>query len=828
MTPERWARIKEIFHSALERDESQREKYLEEACGPDADLRREVEDLLREQAGPNALTSPVRALDLSGRTVTHFRVVEKIGQGGMGVVYRAEDLKLSRTVALKFLAPHVPVGEEYRARFIREARALAAIDDSHICAVYEIDEAEGRLFLAMTYVDGPTLREKIAEGPLEPEEALRIAIEAGQGLQAAHRAGVIHRDIKSGNIMMDSEGRVVITDFGLARPVDDPGLTLPGGLMGTPAYMSPEQLRGERGDRRSDIWSLGVVLYETLTGKLPFPADRKSASILTDEPAPLASLRPGLPPELDGIVRKALAKAPGERYQTAEEMIADLEELRDPARKNAAEGRGMHRLFTWKMALITGVALLLMAVGAFWLMRSIGPASLPERARISLVVLPLENLSGDADQQYFTDGMTEAIITDLAQIDALRVISRTSALAYRNRRDTLATMARELQVDHVVEGSVLRAGNRIRITVQLIDAREDRHVWARNYEGDLSDILRLQSDVAQAIAAEVRVRLTPRERAQLSNRARVNPKAYEALLRGYHHLRKGQLTEVLKGREYFQEAIAAEPDYASAYVGLADSYVSQGFNWGLRPDELLPNAEAALAQALKLDRGSSQAYDMQGMLRGVYRRNWPEAERQFLQARELGGEWPNFRYAVYYLVPLGRLDQALEDMRRIKESAPLSVNVNTMLGWILLYRREYGPAMDQLRSTLELEPTFEHARRGLAVALSQLGKFEEALRLTSDLPTFKAWICAKAGSQAEARRILDGLVERSRREYVGGYEVAIIHAALGEQDLAFRQLERSYQDHQPHLANLRVDPLLDSLRSDPRFRELGRKMNLEQ
>ena len=830
MTPERWAQVKEIFHAAVEREESQRAEYLAAACGPDGVLRREVENLLREHSSADALISPLRTLDLSGRTVTHFRIIEKLGQGGMGVVYRAEDLKLGRTVALKFLAPHMSVSEEHRARFVREARALAAIDHPHICAVHEIDEAEGRLFLAMTLVNGPTLKAKIAQGPLELDEALRIAIDAARGLQAAHRTGVVHRDVKSANIMLDAEGRVIITDFGLAHLEDQPGLSQAGMAMGTPAYMSPEQLRGEKGDRRSDIWSLGVVLYETVSGKLPFPTDRNPASILSDEPAPLMTLRPEVPPELDCIVRKALAKTPDERYQTAEEMAADLRKLLGRALKETSRDRSAYRFSKWKVAAATvGLVLLLVAGGAFWHLRSLLPSGRPESRRISVAVLPLQNLSGDAEQQFFTDGMTEAITTDLAQIGALRVISRTSALAYGNRRDTLPAMARELRVDHVVEGSVLRAGNRVRITVQLLDARNDRHLWAQNYESDLRDILRLQSDVAQAIAREVRVRLTPGEQTRLANRARVNPKAYEAFLRGIHYMLKWQIGEIEKGRESFRQAIAEDPNWAPPYAGLADTYISQGFHWGVRPTELIPMAEKLAAQALKIDPKENLAHRVLGIASGVYNRDWPAAKRRFEQALELAPhcEWPRYTYAAYYLAPMGRLDEALEEIERARETAPLSVNISTNVGWIHFYRREYDLASGHFRKTLELEPGFVSARSGLAASLAEQGRFEDALAAGHLRIAYSAWISALAGEQVKARRTLGQFIEESKREYVGGYELAWIHAALGEKDLAFHQLERSYQDHQPQLANLKVDPRMDPLRSDPRFRGLVRKMNLE-
>jgi len=826
VTRERWSRVKEVFQSAIERHEGERGEFVARACGADEELRGEVESLLREHSRPDELTSPVREVDLTGRAITHFRVIGKLGRGGMGVVYKAEDLKLGRLVALKFLAPQMPVDEEHRARFVREARALAAIDHPHICAVHEIDEAEGRLFLAMAFIDGPTLKEKIAGAPLAWSEALRIVADAARGLQAAHRTGVVHRDVKSANIMLDAEGRVIVTDFGLALLENQPGFSPAGMPMGTPGYMSPEQARGENGDRRSDIWSLGVVLYEAVSGRLPFPAGCGPASG-ADEPPPLAVLRPGVPPELDRIVRKALAPSPDERYQTAEELAVDLRQLLGQAPEKGRRARlsGRPRL----AAAMAAMVLLALAGGVLWRMRrAVAPAG-QEAARVSLAVLPLQNLSGDAEQQFFADGLTDAITTDLARIGALRVISRTSALLYRKRPERLPALARELQVDHAVEGSVQRAGNCVRITVRLLDARSDRHLWAQSYEGELGDVLRLQSEVAHAIAREVRVRLTPDEQARLAGRSRVNPKAYEAFLRGYHLTHKWNREGILKGREYFQQAIAEDPDYAPAYAGLADSYMSQGFYWGVSPTEWLPKAEAAAAQAIRLDSRLANAYLVQAMLKGIYRREWPEAERLFRRAHELDGGQASWVYAAYYLAPLGRLEEALQVIRQNRESSPLSLNVNVWVGWIRLFRREYGAAEEQFRGTLELDPGFGYARTGLLTVLAQQGKFQEAQEANNVSPHIEhtAWLWAVSGRRAEARRTLNELIERYGQGYIGGYELAWIHAALGDTGAAIQELEKAYRNHEPALAHVKVDPRMDPLRADPRFRELLRKMCLE-
>ncbi len=813
MTPERWAQVKEIFQAALEREETERPGFVAGACGADEDLRQEVESLLREHSAPGLIESPVRPPDSSGRTITHYRILQKLGQGGMGVVYQAEDLKLGRTVALKFLAPHVSLSPEHRARFVREAKALAAIDHPNICTVHEIDEAHGQVFFAMSFVDGPTLKERITAGPLELDEALRIMADAARGLQAAHRTGVIHRDIKSGNIMLDAEGRVVITDFGLALREDQPGMTQDGMLLGTPAYVSPEQLRGEKLDRRSDIWSLGVVLYQAVSGKLPFRADQNLASILTEDPAPLTTVRSGVPPELDRIVRKALAKAPAERYQTAGELAADLQGLLGQA--PAAQDRPRHaRLFSRSRLAAAAVvlALVIIVVGALlWRRLLPGPASRPDASRIAIAVLPLANLSGDLVEQPFADGLTDAIIRGLAETGGLRLVSRTSARAYQKRADRVRAIARDLQADYLLEGSVSRADGGGRITVQLIDAGNERQVWAKNYQGDLREMVRLQSNVARDITKEVRARL-----------------AYEAWQIGLQHASKCQRSETVKGREYFQRAIAADPNYALSYVALADTYITEAFDGMTRPSEVIPKAEAGATQALRIDGGLAGAYRVLGIVQGTCRGNWPEAKRAFDRALELAPKsaLSHQAYASYYLLPLGRLDEALREMQVALEIAPQSVQIIASAGWIHFYRRQYDLAVGSFRRALELDPSFGSAKGGLAIARAQQGEFWET-PAGPDVPYYFGWIRAREGREGAAREILRQLIELSKRQYISGYEIALLHAALGEPDLALAQLERAYREHQPQLARLKVDPMLDPLRSHPRFIALVRQMNLE-
>jgi serine/threonine-protein kinase len=776
----------------------------------------------------SAIVSGIMA-DLCGRTISQCRILDSLGHGGMGVVYKAEDLKLGWVVALKFLAPHVSLSEEHRARFVREAKALAAIDHPNICAVHDIDETQGQLFLAMAFVDGPTLKDKIADGPLHLKEALRIVIDAAQGLHAAHKNGVVHRDIKSANIMLNADGRAMITDFGLAYSEHEASTSRMGTLIGTPAYMSPEQVRGERADRRSDLWSLGVVLYEAIGGRLPFPVDERPASTLTDEPEPLTSLRPGAPPELDRIVRRALAKSPSDRYQSAADLATDLRKLLEPALEKKTARKEARRPPSKTLALAAlAAAVLIVAAGIALLTRqSEDPSSRPD-LRQSIAVLPLQNLSGDPVQEYFTDGMTDAIITDLAKIGALRVISRSTSMAYRGRPDPVRAIAGDLHVHHVVEGSVLRAGDRVRITVQLIETTQDRHLWAQSYEGDLRDVLLLQSSVAQAIANEVRVRLTPGEQARLANKARVNPNAYEAFLRGRHLTLRWQRSDIVKGREYYRQAIAEDPNCAPACAGLADTYITEGFYWGARPADLFPQAEHWARQALKVDPEMAGPHHVLALVHGIYERNWPRARQEFERGSQLdpNSGWGRHTYAAYYLLPNGRLDEALREIQQARYSLPLSANIATMAGWVRFFRREYALAVEQFRKTLELEPDFLYARMGLAASLAQLGRFGEASAVDPPSETV-AWLRALEGNKAESRGILSELLERSKREFIGGYELAHIHLALGENERALEQLERSYRDCQPQLANLKVDPRLDALRSDPRFAALVRKMNLD-
>jgi serine/threonine-protein kinase len=549
---------------------------------------------------------------MTGQIISHYKILEKLGGGGMGVVYKARDLKLDRFVALKFLPHHLIADDEEKKRFIHEAKSASALDHPNICTIYEIDETEDeQMFIAMAYYEGETLKKKIDRGPLPLDEAINLAIQVAQGLQCTHEAGITHRDIKPANVMITNKGQAKIMDFGLAKLAGQKTrLTKTGMTVGTLAYMSPEQLQGIDADHRSDIWALGVVLYEILTGKLPFKGEYEAAmvySILNEPPEPIIALRAGVPMELERIVNKAVAKNTNARYQHIDEILVDLRSLQTDFASGASKQRLTAAKFSKKKRfyLYGGFATVLIFLIGIILFRG-ARETYPKHD--SIAVLPITNLSGDPELEYFADGMTEALITDLAQISALKVISRTSVMQYKGAKKPLPEIANELKVDVVLEGSVQCFGERVKITAQLIEAATDRHLWAKSYERELRDILALQNEVARAVADEIQVKLTPQEQARLMSVHPVNPEAYQAYLKGRYYWNKRTKEGFKKGIDYFTTAIEIDPAYALAYAGLADCYNLLG-NWGyLPPKETFPKAKVAAMKAIEIDERLAEAH----------------------------------------------------------------------------------------------------------------------------------------------------------------------------------------------------------------------------
>ena len=793
----------------------------------------------------------------AGTRLGPYEIVAPLGAGGMGEVYRARDIRLGREVAVKVLPEAVSADQDRLARFDREARAASALNHPNVLAIHDLGAQAGVSYVVFELLEGQTLRERLAGEAIPVRRAVDYAVQLARGLAAAHEKGIVHRDLKPENVFLTGDGQLKILDFGLARRASTPAdtgstaaptqtaATEPGVVLGTVGYMSPEQVRGQAADHRSDVFSLGAVLYEMLTGERAFQgataADTLS-SLLREHPPPPSTRRAGVPLALDRVVARCLEKSPSERFQSGRDLAYALEEsaaqvstpTSAPARTAGVRQPRWAAIAAGALAIL--VALFAANVGG--LRDRLLSRAAPHRIR-SLAVLPLDNFSRDPDQEYFADGVTEELITNLAQIGSVRVASRTSAMRYKGTRKSVPEIGRELGVDAVLEGSVQRAGSRVRITAQLIDAGSDRHLWASSYERDLTDVLKLQADVARAIAAEIGVRLTPEERSRLSRKRTIDPQAYEAYLRGLYHLYRKSPAETAEALRYFEQAAARQPDYALAYLGLSETYGQMaGSAYDLLPPlEAYPKARAAAKRAAELEPDLGRAYNSLAWISFVLDHDPASAETQFRRALALDPNVPDAHqtYAVM-LARMSRFDEAIHEMKRAQELDPLSSYFTTSVGFALLWARRHDEASTWFRRVLDVDPTFLRAHWGLGLASAAAGHYDAAipeLEKTVEMagrgPAYLCslgWAYAAADRRQEAARIAEELVESSKVRYVPASTVAVVLSGLGKKDEAMTWLERADRERDPWVTTLNTNFMFDPIRSDPRFQSLAHRVGL--
>lgn len=734
--------------------------------------------------------------NMIGHTISHYKILEKLGEGGMGVVYKAEDTKLKRTVALKFLPPELTRDKDAKARFINEAQTASALQHHNICTIHEIDETkDGRLFISMDCYLGETLRDKIAKGPLPVEEAIEFVSQAAAGLSEAHRAGTVHRDIKPANIMVTDKGVVKILDFGLAKLAGQARITKIGTTVGTVAYMSPEQAQGEKIDERSDIWSLGVVLYESLTGEPPFKGQHDAAvmyGIMQIEPEPMSKARPGIPTGLQSVVNKCLEKDPDRRYRS----LADFREA-------------IERCFAHDI-----------------------PQDKP-----SIAVFPFKNMSGTKKDDYLCEGLAEEIINALTQIPGLRVIARTSAFAVGRMGLDIREAGKQLDVSSILEGSVRRQGRRVRVAAQLISTNDNAHLWSERYDRELTDVFEMEDEIAAAITKRLQVDLAGDEGEP--KRAPIDVEAYTAYLEGRYFFAKGTPNAMAKAMDCYERAIERESNFALVHDSIAELYWYRGFFGGETPREAFLKSTWHALRALELDDTLAETHALLGMLRKELDYNWTEVDRELQRAFELNRNSPlvRIRYAICGLLPHGRVAEALAEIDGVLQSDPLSLFVRWWAAAMAYLARLPGRTIKEGRRMIGLDSAHFLGYWALGLGLESSGELSEAIttmekahKLSGGIPftlSFLALIYGRAGCRDDAQRLLEQAAQIEAANYVPPSVFVLGHAGLGEWNTVLEKLDKAIEARDPLVMPIKTYPFLDPIRSDPRYHALLKKMNLE-